>query len=314
MHSLPPYVPPSPVIPAYDEPSLGQPVLAQPILGQPAPPSDQPTFGQPIAGQFPSGQPVAGQPTFGQPVAGGYPQAGYQPGYPPGAMPVPHPSPYGLPVAPVPASPGTNGFAIAALILAICGAFPVALILAVVFAIVALSQARKRGQGGRGMAIASMVVAGFWAVILVGLIALVPVLSSDASRNTPDPRQTMPVPISGPEFVPLDALRPGDCVSSVTEGVSVSWLAVLPCSQPHKAEVIARFNLPAGDYPGADAVDQLASDGCADRLDAYAPGSIDNPDVGVFYYPPDEETWRSSGGRSVICLAVTTTNSTRPIR
>jgi hypothetical protein len=37
---------------------------------------------------------------------------------------------------------------------------------------------------------------------------------------------------------------------------------------PHAAEVVGRFSLPAGKYPGTAAVDEQAGTGCADRLKA----------------------------------------------
>ena len=66
---------------------------------------------------------------------------------------------------------GTNGYAIASLVLGIIG-MVIGSILAVVFGHMALGQIRRTGQGGRGLAIAGLVlgylgIAGTLIVILV---------------------------------------------------------------------------------------------------------------------------------------------------
>jgi Domain of unknown function (DUF4190) len=65
--------------------------------------------------------------------------------------------------------PGTNGFAIAALV---CSFFSiVGGILGIVFGSVALGQIRERGQSGRGMAIAGIVIGSCWVCFfLIGLV------------------------------------------------------------------------------------------------------------------------------------------------
>jgi hypothetical protein len=105
------------------------------------------------------------------------------PNYPPpppppgGGYPPPSSGGYGYPqqpqggygYQPPPQSSGTNGFAIASLVCSlvgwICGIGP---ILGLVFGFVALGQIKQTGQGGRGMAIAGIVIGGV--AIAVGLL------------------------------------------------------------------------------------------------------------------------------------------------
>ncbi len=83
-------------------------------------------------------------------------------------------------VRPFPASPGTNGLAIASLILGIVWVFGVGAILALIFGIVALRQIdRTPGQGGRGLAIAGIVLGG---VGIAGLVLFI-VLAAVANNN-----------------------------------------------------------------------------------------------------------------------------------
>jgi len=74
---------------------------------------------------------------------------------PPGQYPPPYPPPYPYPAY---VNPGTNGLAIAALVLGILWLYWVGSILAVIFGHIALSQIRHTGQGGRGLAIAGLVL------------------------------------------------------------------------------------------------------------------------------------------------------------
>ena len=89
-------------------------------------------------------------PQYPPPPPGGY-------GYPP-----PAPSPYGG----YPQSTGTNGLAIASLVCSlfgwICG---VGTILGLVLGLIALSQIKKTGQEGRGMALAGVIISS---ILLAG--------------------------------------------------------------------------------------------------------------------------------------------------
>ena len=71
--------------------------------------------------------------------------------------------------------PGTNGFAIAGFV---CSFFSIiGAILGIVFGLVALNQIRERGQGGRGLAVAGIVIGVCW--ILFILLAIL------IARNVP---------------------------------------------------------------------------------------------------------------------------------
>jgi len=68
----------------------------------------------------------------------------------------------------------TSGFAIASLVLGILGGA----ILAIIFGFVALSQIKKSGAKGRGMAIAGVVLGFVWSALFVILIIAAVIVSS----------------------------------------------------------------------------------------------------------------------------------------
>ncbi|MDQ1602221.1 MAG: hypothetical protein QOE01_66 [Actinomycetota bacterium] len=147
--------PADPAAPSQGEPSPGQPGHgAQPAYGQPPAYGQQQPYGQQQGyGQQPYGQQPYGQQPYGQAPYGQAPQ-GY--GYPPQPQP-------------------TNGLAVASLVLGILWLFWLGSLLAVIFGHIALSQIRRRGEGGRGMAIAGLVlgyigVAFFLLFFVVGAI------------------------------------------------------------------------------------------------------------------------------------------------
>ncbi|GAA3955601.1 DUF4190 domain-containing protein [Actinoplanes auranticolor] len=223
-------------------------------------------------------------PAYGAPQPDGYP------GFPP-----PGASPY-----PPPGSGGTSGFAIASLIFGILGG----ILLSVIFGIVALVQIRKRGQTGRGMAIAGLTLSGCWVLlIIIGVTAAILSDSGDSSSNT--------AAGSNGGSVSVTQLKPGDCINGIQTVGSVEDLPVISCALPHEGEVYATFNLPAGPWPGDSAVQKQAEKLCDAELKVYAPSPAAT--VEVLYLHPLQQSW--SRDRGVTCVATdergTTTGSVR---
>jgi hypothetical protein len=139
-------------------------------------------------GQQPYGSP--GQyPSYGQPGAG-YPQqpAGYpqQPsGYP--QQPTGYPA-YGQPMGapayapPPPMAPSTNGLAIASLVCSILGIS----LIGVILGHIALSQINNSNgmQGGRGLAIAGLII-GYIGLAFAVLFILLIIIGAIASSSSP---------------------------------------------------------------------------------------------------------------------------------
>lgn len=153
-------IPPAPAAPGStpSEPSYGQ----TPAYGQTPPPNQYGQYGQ-------YGTPP---PNYQQP----YPQ-GYQ--QPPYGQPQQYGYGYGY------GPPRTSGLAIASLICGIFGGFfGVAWIAALITGFMALKQIRERGETGRGMAIAGIVLGFLW---LLGVIIFAIVIAVAASHSASVP-------------------------------------------------------------------------------------------------------------------------------
>lgn len=116
------------------------------------------------------------------------------PGFSPPGPPPPSSQPAGAPMPPsyVPVtggpttSGGTNGLAIAALVLGILWLCAIGSVLAIVFGFIALSQIKRSGQAGRGLAIAGVVLGIIG--ILASVVTLIVVRAGveEIADNQPD--------------------------------------------------------------------------------------------------------------------------------
>lgn len=256
------------------------------VTQQPPPPSGQP--GQP-------GQPDQGHSApsnaYGPPpgaLQSGAPQAG-PPGYPPPpGYQTPQPY-YAQPAAYLPPPGyGTNGFAIVALICALTGFFPVAII----FGILSLRQLRRRPQTGRGMAISGIVLGSLGTLFVGAVIAF-------AIMTSPERDAEGRVVAAGSQSI--ESLKVGDCFNGVEEGRSPTVTAV-PCGTPHEAEVGAIVTLPDTPFPGADEAAAVAEEQCIGKLEPLIREDRFE-DVDLFYvYPNSSFAWKTD--RSTICIVI----------
>jgi hypothetical protein len=228
--------------------------------------------------------PQYGQPgQYGQPSQYGPPQP-YGVAGPPGAADQPGGA------WPPPPRRGTNGFAIAALVCGLIAAVP----FAIAFGIVALVQIRKRNQGGRGLAIAGLVLAVVWTLVLAAVITVAVLASADRDESGR---------ISDGGSVSSFELSPGDCLNGLRESQNISSLPAVPCAEPHEGEVFALFDISGSAWPGDAEVAKQAERGCVTRLEQYAPTAADDSSLEIFFLHPTQRSW-ASGDREVACVAM----------
>ena len=219
------------------------------------------------------------------------------PGYPePPVYPQPPrfpPAPYSPPAYPPPAYPGhsvsrpatgTNGFAIASMILGILGCVPGGVLPSVIFGFVALRQIRRTGERGRGLAITGLVASGAWVALTLAFVCL-----GVAGGMIDDPATGDPPPAA-------PALRPGTCVNDPLKDEPVP----VPCDVPHDGEVFAVFDLPDGPWPGRDELRTRAESRCAGRFGRYLGDPGKAAELDFTYLSPRRQSWPED--RAVICI------------
>lgn len=208
-----------------------------------------------------------------------YPQYPAQPGYP--AYPPPGQYPYPPPPT------GPNYWAIVSLIFGIIGG----VLISVVCGIVGLRRA-KEGRGGRGMAIAGLVLSALWVVGIVVAIALAAVFDKGTVSATD--------------------VKAGDCLKELPDSGLVVTVDTAPCSEPHKGEIFSVIAMPDGDFPGQAAIEEYQNR-CAPELADYSPQAAVDPAIGLFVLYPSEDSW-GRGDRTVTCIATSETPRTGTLK
>jgi Septum formation len=135
--------------------------------------------------------------------------------------------------------------------------------------------------------LAAILVGGFAAVCLIGLGAFATVLLLHGRHHAPPPA-----------LPSVFRLQVGNCVDSGPNGISSP--TVVPCGQPHDAEVYARFALAGHNWPGGAAIGAQARRGCTARLGGYLNPQLATTVLAESYVFPDQGAW-NAGERAVIC-------------
>jgi hypothetical protein len=196
-------------------------------------------------------------------------------------------------------NPGTNGFAIASLVLGIFGLIIFSAILGIIFGIIALVRIRKVPQKGKGLAIAGLATSCAWLALLGALIGYN--IANQPQRNSASGQ------ISQKGVMSVYGLRTGDCFDN-PNSTDVNTVTALPCTQPHNAQVFAEFTPRGGaTYPGLTSLRNLARSGCNARIAKDVNRSQVTPTMSVRFIFPEEGSW-FLGHHTISCLIVDSTS------
>ncbi|QES43605.1 hypothetical protein DEJ49_23800 [Streptomyces venezuelae] len=212
------------------------------------------------------------------------------------------PPPHGqLPYRPWPgpyspySRPPVNGFAIASLVFGIFCFVPA---VGLVLGLVGLAQIKKKGERGKGLAIAGSILS------VVGIVLLVLSVATGAARDFAEgfkdaARESR---YSGDGF-PVDK---GGCFDAPDGEIDsmkyTGQVDEVPCSGKHDGEVFASFRVTNKEYPGEDAMIDLAESKCTDLQWAYVMDTwADFDGAQIYYFMPDRTTWRH-GDRHGTCI------------
>jgi hypothetical protein len=134
-------------------------------------------------------------------------------------------------------------------------------------------------------------------LVTVGVVVIVLALAAAAGALAVTTHGFRPKTVVTYRPAAVFSLRPGDCLNSSHNGLSVT---VLSCATPHQAEVFARFSLAGSGWPGGSAIQQQAENGCAERMAGYLNPQLINAGLTEQYVYPDHKAWQA-GVRTVVC-------------
>lgn len=219
-----------------------------------------------------------------------------------------------------------SGLGIAALVVAVLGAVlacvpPIAVVgwialgLGLVVAVVSLflRGAKWPGITAVGVTVLGAVVAGSVALISLGIDSIVeadPVPTVTPGERPPSDDEGAaaegedPSAIEGAEMVPFAQLEVGDCLPLVEydSDEDIYELPVVPCDRPHTDEVFLIYDLDEGEFPGDDAVYDLAWDGCVAEFAAFVGTSYEESELDFYTYTPTKASWVRADDRTVHCI------------
>ncbi|MEU3604384.1 DUF4190 domain-containing protein [Streptomyces sp. NPDC035033] len=221
------------------------------------------------------------------PVSGPYAAPGpyTSPGMPYVAAPGPY-GPYGAPRA------TTNGLAVGSLVSGIVCCLPP---LGLVLGVFALRQIKKRGQNGKGLAIAGTALSTISTLLVVlGLITGQIQEGVRAFRDGMREAAAVRMPTE---------LRTGECFLDDSEqGEYTLGVRVVDCAEPHNGEITGRFEVTGFDaWPGEKKLQQLGEERCETMAGTYALDTWSlGPDAWTLHYFPDRRAWRE-GEHRIAC-------------
>lgn len=236
-------------------------------------------------------------PPPGAPAPGGWaaPAPSGYPGATPGGFPgQPAPSPYYG--APAPA--GTDGVSIAALVTGIVGLGPVALILG----IIGVRRTSKTGQGGKGMAIAGIVLG---ALTTIGWTILLLLLTIFATNDDVRDAFEEGLQQGWEQEAGFDV---GACLNIPDDAGNIGQATEADCAGEHTAEVIATTQLTDDEFPGDDSVMATADEFCVGEFGGYVGAEFDASTLDLYYGLPTSTSW-ALGDRQIVCYVTPTDGS-----
>ena len=96
-------------------------------------------------------------------------------------------------------------------------------------------------------------------------------------------------------------IRAGDCFDdSEGWGDEISSLPGVPCSEPHDNEAYAVITVDLPEYPGDDAMGEMAMEKCLGRFDAFVGEAYENSVLDIFPMYPSEGSW-AQADREIVC-------------
>jgi len=115
------------------------------------------------------------------------------------------------------------------------------------------------------------------------------------------PTTAAPTTTRAGEEVALGDIRTGACFDEPGgAGDSVATVDVVPCRQPHDAEVYAIVPVNSRRMPTEQALEELGDRACSARFRPYVGVPLRDSSLDFTFYTPTRESW-AAGDRTIIC-------------
>jgi hypothetical protein len=96
-------------------------------------------------------------------------------------------------------------------------------------------------------------------------------------------------------------VKVGDCFQDPST-LEIEDVSAIPCSQPHDNEVYHVFKLGGSRYPGDEAIEEAAFDGCLGPFAAYVGTDYDSSSLDYSWLTPTERSWNELDDREIVCI------------
>ena len=102
------------------------------------------------------------------------------------------------------------------------------------------------------------------------------------------------------------SIEVGDCLNLPSEVTQVQSVEGVPCSQPHRAQAYAVFDLVGfGDvFPGSSAFEEQAGSRCYEEFESFVGVPYEESELYFTTLEPTKESWTGMADREIICLLV----------
>lgn len=135
--------------------------------------------------------------------------------------------------------------------------------------------------------------------VVIGLAVVAYNIATDANRDESGA-------IVSEGNIDAFAIKLGDCFNDNSslasdEASEVSSIPGVPCSEPHDYEVFAVYDVDQSEYPGTEAMSNLAHEGCVARFDEFVGYDYESSALDVTTLYPTAQSWSIQGDREVIC-------------
>lgn len=102
----------------------------------------------------------------------------------------------------------------------------------------------------------------------------------------------------------------GECIVTSEIPDNVTEIPTVDCTEAHDAQVVGKFDLEDGDYPGEDAIVTAADEGCMEEFESFIGAAYADSSLELSRIYPTEETWNQADDREVLCIAVSAEDAT----